>query len=119
MLVEQQGQPQAQHEFQDRGDDGVENGVEHRQPEHAVVEQEAIVLEADEVASPADARIGEAEPDAEPQRIGEKAQQEHARRQHEQECQRSPAVVQPGQESAWSFGLRCGTQAACLISSCG
>src|SRR3546814_3280753 len=37
--VKQQRQPQADGELQDAGDDRIEKGIEHRQPEHAVVPQ--------------------------------------------------------------------------------
>ena len=53
-----------------------------------------VVLEADEDARPADPRVGEAEPDAETQRIGQEAEQEDRRRQHEQEAERVAAVVE-------------------------
>ena len=83
-----QRQPQAEREFQDRSDDRVEHGVEDGQPEDAVAPQILVVFQADEDAGPADPRIGKAEPDAEPERIGQKDQQKHRRRQHEDQAER-------------------------------
>ena len=71
--------------------------VEDREPEQAVVPQRLVVLEADEHAGPADARIGEAEPDAEPERIGEKDEQKDRRRQHEQQADDSLCSASSGQ----------------------
>ena len=44
LLVEDERQPQAQHEFQDGGDERVDNRVEHRKPEHLVIHEVSIVL---------------------------------------------------------------------------
>ena len=43
----------------------------------------------------ADLGVGEAEPDAEAERIGEEAEQEDRRRQHEQEPEAVPALGDP------------------------
>ena len=91
VLVEEQRQPEAEREFQDRGDDRVEQRVEDRQPEDGVVPEILVVLEADEDAGPADARVGEAEPDAEAERIGEEDEQQRRRRQHEQKAEEAAA----------------------------
>jgi hypothetical protein len=82
VAVEDQRQPQAEHEFSDRGDDRVEERVEHRQPEHAVVPQILEILQADEDAGAADHGVGHRQPEAESERIGEE-QAEHRRRRQQ------------------------------------
>ncbi len=65
MLVQWQRQPETSHEFQYRSDEGVEDGVEDRQPEDVILHRVLVVLQPDEDTIAADARISEAEPDAE------------------------------------------------------
>ena len=73
-------------------DRGVEDGVEHRQEEHAVAEEGDIVLDVDESARTADLGVGEAEPGAEAEWIGEQHQQQRGRRQHEEQAEEMPVV---------------------------
>ena len=87
VLVEQEREIEPDREFEHAGDAGIEQRVEHREQEHRVVRQPLVVLEPDEDAGPADARVGERQPDAEPERIGEKQNQERRRRQHEPEAE--------------------------------
>ena len=67
----------------DAGNGGVENCVEKRLPGHAIGDQVAEVFQSDPFAGPADLGIGEAQPGAEPERIGQEKQQQQGRRQHE------------------------------------
>ena len=106
VLVEEQRQPEAEHEFQDRGADRVEQRVEDGEPEDGVVPEIFVVLQADEDAGAADARVGEAEPDAEAQRIGEEDEQQRCRRQHEAEGEEAAAFREAlGQRrTGWGCG---------------
>ncbi len=81
MVVEQQRQPEAERELSEGRDRGIEHAVEHRAPPQGIGEQILEVLEADEDAALADGGVGEGEPDAETERVGE----EHRR------AARSPA----------------------------
>ena len=96
VLIQQQRQPEPEDEFQDRGDDRVEKRVEDREPEHRVLGQEDVVLEPDEHPVAADARVGEAEPDAETERIGQEADKEDGGRQHEEEAEHVPVLHERG-----------------------
>ena len=95
-VVEQDREAEAEPEFEHAGDDRVEEGVEHREPEHRVVPQPGEVLEADEDARAPDLGIGEAQPDAEAERIGQEQDQERRRRQHEPEADPVAIVLEPG-----------------------
>ena len=97
LLVQQQRQPEPQRELQDRREHRVDDRVGDREPEHRVVPQVLIVLEADEDSGPADLRIGEAEPDAEPERIGQEDEQDRRRRQQEQDAEHRPVLGQSGE----------------------
>ena len=77
MAVQQQREPQAEHELQDAGDDRVDKRVEQRQQRHRVLDQKRVVLPADPDTVTADLRVGEAEPGAEAEWIGEEHQQHH------------------------------------------
>ena len=101
MLVENERQPQAEAEFQDRSDERVEKGVENRHPEDGIARKRLVIFQPDEDAVPADRRVGKAEPDAKAERIGQKAQQKHRGRQHEEQADGS---VAPG-DSAEGRGL--------------
>ena len=94
-LVEQQREIKPDREFDGAGDDRVEQRVEHREPERRVVPQPFVVFEPDEYAGAADARVGERQPDAEAERIGQKQDQERRRRQHEPERQPVAVGLQP------------------------
>ena len=73
---------------------GVEERVEERQPGDRVAPQELVVLEADPLARPADLGVGEAEPEAQAERIGQEQQQQHRRGQHEEQPERVAVVLQ-------------------------
>ena len=92
MVVEQQRQPEAEREFSEGRDRRIEHAVEHRVPPQGIGQQILEVLEADENAAPADRGVGEGEPDAEAERIGE----EHQR------AGRSPASGTPRSGTACS-----------------
>src|SRR5205085_9224315 len=53
-----------------------------------------VVVQADPVARPPDLRVGEAEPYAEPQRVGKEHEQQHRPRQHEEEAEGVAAVLE-------------------------
>ena len=95
VLVEQEREIEPDREFDDARDDRVEQRVEHREPEHRVVPQPFVVLEADELAAAADAGVGERHPDAEAERIGEEQDQERRRRQHEPDAEPVAVDLQP------------------------
>jgi hypothetical protein len=94
-VVQQEGKPEAERKFADRRDHRVEDGELDSDPKHPVLEQRDVVLPADEEARAADAGVGEAEPHAEPERIGEEDDQQPGGRQHEQEDQEPAVVEQP------------------------
>ena len=88
VVVEQQRQPEAEREFSEGRDRGVEHAVEHRAPPQGIGPQILEILEADEDAAPADGGVGEGEPDAEAERIGEEYREQPDRRRqahHDQE----------------------------------
>src|SRR3954453_8473138 len=82
-MVEQHGEIEPDGEFDDAGNHGVEQRVEYREPEYAVAPQPFIVLGADERAGAADACVGEREPHAEPERVGQEQDTERQRPKHE------------------------------------
>ena len=86
--------PEPEAEFDDAGNHGVEEGVEHREPEDRVVEQPEVVVQPDEAAGPADLDVGQAEPYPEEQGIGQKHQQDDRCRQHEEKAEEVPVVAQ-------------------------
>ena len=71
VLVEQQREPQAEHELDDARDDRIEERVEEREARDRVAPQVLEILEADPYAAAADLGVGEPEPRAEAERIGE------------------------------------------------
>ena len=77
MFVQQQRQPETERKFQDRGDEGIDQGVEDGEPEDRIPGEKLVVFQPDEDPVPAYAGIGETEPDAEAERIGEKTDEEH------------------------------------------
>ena len=97
VLVQQQRQPEAERELSDGGDAGVEDAVEHRVPPHRIAEQVLEVLQPDEHAAPADGRVGEGQPDAEAQRIGQEHRQQADRRHQAHDDQEHLVVEQPRQ----------------------
>ena len=94
VLVQQQREIEADGEFDGAGDERVEQRVEDREPEDRVVPQPLVVLGADELPDAADLGVGEGEPDAEPERIGQEEDQERHRRQHEPEAEPVPVVLE-------------------------
>ena len=97
VVVEQHRQPQPEREFPDRRDGRVEDRVGHRHPEHRIVRQRDEILQADEMAGLADRGVGDRQPEAEAERIGQEDQQQPGRRQHAQRDQECLVVEQPGQ----------------------
>ena len=106
VLVEQQREPEAQAELDDARDHRVEDRVEQREARDLVAPEEFEVLEADPFAGAADLGVGEAEPRAEPERIGEEHQQQRRRGQHEQR-----ARARAGCRGRGRARLLCGHQA--------
>ncbi len=81
VVVEQQGQPQTEAEFSDRGNGCVEDAEEHGIPEDRVAQQVLEVLDADPHAPAADRGVGEREVDAEAKWIGQEGHQQADGRQ--------------------------------------
>ena len=94
VAVEEQCEPEAEHELDDARHHRVEDGVEERQARDRVVPEELVVLEADPRAGAPDLGVGEAEPEAEAERIRQEDDQQQRRRQHEQHAQRVAVVLQ-------------------------
>ena len=97
VVVQQQRQPEAEREFSEGRDRRIEDAVEHRVPPQRIGQQVLEVLEADEDAAPADRGVGEGEPDAEAQRIGQEHQQQADRRRQANDDQERLVVEQPRQ----------------------
>ncbi len=127
ILVEQQRQIEPEPEFDGAGHAGVEQRVEDREPEHRVArdardlagekefarpgepvlegsDHPFVVLQPDEGARAPDARIGEGQPDAQAQRIGEKQDQEGRRRQHEPQAEPVAVDLEPLPRGAFPRG---------------
>jgi hypothetical protein len=98
VLVQEHRQPQAEPELRHRGDDGVEERVEDREPEHRVVGQPKVVLQPHEDSRAPDPRVGEAEPDAEAERVGQEAEKEDRGGQHEHQPEAVPALGDASEE---------------------
>ena len=74
---------------------GIEHAVEHRVPPQRIGQQILEILEADENAAPADGGVGEGEPDAEAERVGEEHRQQPDRRRQAHHDQERLVVEQP------------------------
>src|SRR4029079_5422642 len=61
----------------------VEQRVEDREPEYRIVPEVFVVFGPHKDAAPSEPRVGEREPDAEAERIGEEQNEERRGRQHE------------------------------------
>lgn len=99
MVVEQQCEPEAERELSKGRDPRVDHAVEHRVPPQGIGEQILEILEADEDAFSADRRVGEGEPDAEAERIGQEHREQPDRRceaHHDQERLVVEQAHQPG-----------------------
>ena len=94
VVVEQQREPEPEPELSDRRDRRVEHAVEDRLPEQPVADQELEILEPDPLPAPADRGVGERQPDAEAERIGEEREQQAGRRQHANEDEERLPVEQ-------------------------
>ena len=75
MAVQQQGQPEAERELDDARDRRIENRVEEHEPRDGIAPNKFEVLEPDEFAAASYLCVGETEPRAEAQRIGEERHQ--------------------------------------------
>src|SRR3546814_10804229 len=84
-MVKNQGQPQAQSEFDDAGDNGIENRVEQRELRNRVAHQVNVVSQADPVTCVSKPGIGRPEPYPQPQRIGQKKQKQYRGGQRSEE----------------------------------
>ena len=100
VFVQQQGEPQAEGEFYDGGHRRVEHGVPDGGDEHTVGDEVLEVLQPDPVAVAADLGVGEGEPDAQAERVGEEGQQQPGGRKQADTDQEYPVVEQAGQP-AW------------------
>ncbi len=103
VVVEQQRQPEAEREFSEGGDGGVEHAVEHRVPPQWIGQQILEILQPDKDAAAADRGVGEGEPDAEPERIGQEHQQQPDRRRQAHGDQERLVVEQPHQPAGLSL----------------
>ena len=65
-----------------------------REPRDRVAPQEPEIIESDEDAPAPDLRVGETEPSAEAERVGEENEQHDGGRQQKQQAERVAAVVQ-------------------------
>src|SRR5258708_23780169 len=95
MIVEEQRQPEAEREFPEGRDRGIEPTVEHRVAPQRIGQQILEILETDENAAPADGGVGESEPDAEAQRIGQEYREQADRRRQAHHDQERLVVEQP------------------------
>jgi len=68
---------------------------EHRKPEDAVAPEPLVILETDEFTRTADPRVGEREPHAEEEWIGEEQHQERQPPQHEPEAEPITIGLEP------------------------
>ena len=105
MLVEQQREPQAEHELGHARDYRVKKRIEHGQAEYAVGHQELVVLDADPFANATYLGIREAQPDPETQRVSQEEKQQRSRGQHEQQPE-DVAVVEEAGSSAHGKAVR-------------
>jgi len=92
LLVQQQREPEPEGELDDARNGGVEKRVEQGEARDLVAPEELEILEADPDPVAADLGVGEAKIGAEPERIGEKHQQQNRARQHEDEAEHMPVV---------------------------
>ncbi len=97
MVVQQQRQPETEREFSEGGDGGIEHAVEHRAPPQRVGQQILEIFQSDKDPAPADRRIGERQPDAQPERIGEEHRKQADRGRQANDDQERLVVEQPGQ----------------------
>ena len=104
VAVEEQREPEAKRELDDARHHRVEDGVEEREARDRIVPEELVVLEADPRAGAPDLGVGEAEPEAEPERIGQEDDQQQCRWQHEQHAQRIAIVLQSLESRHASIG---------------
>ena len=102
VVVEQQRQPEAEAEFPDRGDRRCRTRCRTPRSRRRVAQQVLEVLEADEHAAAADRGVGEGEPDAEAERIGQEHHQQADRRQQADDDQEGLPVEQARQPSGLS-----------------
>ena len=94
VLVEQQGEPEAEAELTDGGEGGVEQRVGYREPEDAVVKEAFEVFEPDEVSGAADLGVGEGEPDSEAERVGEEDDEDGDGREEAEDGEEAAVVEQ-------------------------
>jgi len=73
----------------------VEHAVEHRAPPQGIGPQILEILQADEDAAPADGGVGEGEPDAKAERIGQENREQADRRRQAHDDQERLVVEQP------------------------
>src|SRR6202165_4732597 len=97
VVVQQQRQPEAEREFSKRRDGGVEHAVEHRVPPQRIGQQILEVFQPDKNPAAADGGIGERQPDAQSERVGEEHQQQADRRRQADDDKKWLIVEQPHQ----------------------
>src|ERR1700694_6041700 len=97
VVVQQQRQPEAEREFSEGGDGGIEHAVKYRVPPQRIAQQILEILKADENAAAAGGGVGERQPDAEAKRIGQEHQQQADRRREEKNDKKRLVVEQPRQ----------------------
>ena len=119
-VVEEERKPQTEPELPDRRHRRVEHAEEDRLPEQLVLEQVLEILEADPLTAASDRRIRERQPDAEPERVGEKRQQQSdGGQQAHEDKERLPVEQGRTSQDGWAAPAdqrgRAGATAACRI----
>ena len=103
--IEQHGQRHAERQLEDRGPERVEERVAERLLEDRVVPGLREVLQADEMADVADARVREREPDARDERVGDERPEQHDRRRQQQRGQQ-PLALEKARQPPGALGAR-------------
>src|SRR5690606_37679852 len=103
VIIENERQPQAQRELQNGGNDRIKERVENGEPEDGVFPKQLVIVEADENAFPAYARIRERQPYAEPERIRQKDQKKGRGWQEKKQSPQISALAQVYSEPASGY----------------
>ena len=90
-MVQQERRRHPQHQLEERGDEGVDERVLEGLQEDGVVQVDAEVLEPDEVARPPHHLVGDRQPEAERERIGDEHEQDQERGGEEHPASTAPA----------------------------
>ena len=104
-LVHDQRQGQAEHQFEDRRREGVDERVPDGLEKDRALRQVDVVLQPDKVAQTDDADVAHAVPDADDERVGDEDDEQQQRRGH-QHVADDPFAVEP------AFSVRASALAA-------